>query len=301
LSTPETEPTLQEPSHLECQQCGFEDLDNAVRDSSATVCPVCGTEFGKSEVIVEVPSEVVSKNPAPKLNISNEALMLERLIETPPIPNQAPGSLLGIIFFVILAVGVGIYFIAQKPDKFAPTQENMTSSTAAVDSAALFQKRLAAQPVLDSLERAVKANPKDQAALLLLADNYFDTEYWDRARKAFATYLVMKPSDVDARVDYATTIVRADDDPELAITQIEKALEYNPNHALGLYNAGFFSLRKSGANHMAGLEQAKSYFNRARKAAETSNPQMVETIDKILSELEKMPGADAQGTATPAE
>ena len=287
--------------HLECQLCGFEDLDDNVRATGATTCPVCGTEFGKLDVIVEAPTEATSKTPPPKINISNEALMLERLIDTPPIPDQAPGSLLGIIFFVILAVGVGIYFIAQKPDKFAPTQENMTSSAAAVDSSALFQKRLAAQPILDSLERAVKANSKDQEALLQLANNYFDTEYWDRARKAFAAYLVMNPSNVDARVDYATTIVRADDDPDLAITQIEKALEYNPNHALGLYNAGFFSLRKSGANHMAGFSEARGYFNRARKAAETSNPELVVSIDKILTELDKMAESSAQGPATPAE
>jgi len=192
-----------------------------------------------------------------------------------------------VILAAVLAVGFLIYSTTKTADQYASAKfENPVD---AADSSALFQKRFQAQQGLDSLKAYVATNPSDPKARLSYADHLYDAEYWAEAKEQFAAYLKSEPKDADARVDYAFSIAQADNDVEGAIAQLNKTLEYQPDHVNALFNAGILSLREvQGANHADALVKAKGYFERARKAAEIKNPDMVPQIDKILSEMENV-------------
>jgi cytochrome c-type biogenesis protein CcmH/NrfG len=287
---------------LVCPSCGdVSTLDQRMATGNPDLCPICGSEMLPSAdtqpetASAELPAQAI----APEAIVSESAnqtsgpirtedLLLQRLLTTPKVPAQLSTPALILILLAIFAIGVGVYFTTRLPDKFAATQPTADNAQAP-DSTELFQHRTLAQPRLDSLKRALETNPSDSDAMIELANVNFDLQYWPEAYHAFEAYLKLHPKDQDARVDYATTVDKVENNTQAAINQIEKVLEENPNHIRALFNAGILSLKSTGdKNHAEELSKAKDYFERARHAAETQDTSVIPTIDKILSEIESV-------------
>ena len=120
---------------------------------------------------------------------------------------------------------------------------------------------------IESLQEAIQANPKNEQALLRLANLYYDMKLFARAIMMYDRYLEMNPSNPDARVDLGISyfemalVDSASRDQYLttAKNEIKKALTYNPRHQLAQYNLGMVSL------HSGEYEEANDWF---RKCAE---------------------------------
>ncbi|MEK9136215.1 MAG: tetratricopeptide repeat protein, partial [Bacteroidota bacterium] len=128
----------------------------------------------------------------------------------------------------------------------------------------------AVQQELDQLQRAVDANPKDEAALLRLAnalhDNgIHDPRFLQRAADTYAKYLELKPKDPNARVDMGICyfeMARVDSSNAAslfsrAIQEMQTAFTSNPTHQPAAFNLGIVNLN---AGH---LEESNKWFKKA--------------------------------------
>jgi tetratricopeptide (TPR) repeat protein len=117
---------------------------------------------------------------------------------------------------------------------------------------------------IESLQEALKTEPKNSTALLRLANLYYDTRAFASAIMMYDRYLEINPANPDARVDLGTAYfemaLRDSMNREQYLTaakeQMVRALSVNPRHQLAHYNLGMVSLR--GGN----LEEANDWFRK---------------------------------------
>src|SRR5690606_30462569 len=95
--------------------------------------------------------------------------------------------------------------------------------------------------MISDLEAKVKQNPDDQKSLLELAHLKNDSGLFDAAIQNYKTYLEKNPSDADARVDMGVCYFNLKDYPN-AITEMETALKYVPDHQIAHLNLGVVNL-----------------------------------------------------------
>ena len=222
----------------------------------------------------------------------DDDILLERLKDDPPLKKQAPTSLTIGIIAGVLALGVVLFFVFRNPEVFISTAPALGDGHAHADTSQLANRRMRLAPLIDSLENAARGHDNPETELAL-ANAYYDVEYWDKALALYEHYLEHVPSNVNARIDYAFSITQVSGDFNLAIAQIEKALEFEPDHVQGLFNAGILSLRANINNKEAALSSARKYFMRAKAAAaKQGNAQMSTQIDEILKEMENVEKGD---------
>ena len=184
-----------------------------------------------------------------------------------------------ILFVVLFAAAFAISRIASTPDKYAPAPVQDTSLA--------LEKHVFFQHIIDSLHSAISANPSNINIHLSLADALYDDQQWNESMKEFETYLAVKPSDPDARVDYAYTIAQANGNLNDAIAEIDTALKYKPDHLNALINAGIMTAQTvNDSNHATALARAKNYFVRAKAVAEKTNPGIAARIDTLIQEID---------------
>jgi len=245
-------------------------------------CPVCGTEF-KYE-LSQTPESAITESDrppsaSPARRRSTEEILLERLQQQPPQKKPIRWSAFALIFAVVLAVTFGIFQLASKPDTYAPGGE--------VDSTALLQKRLFFQHIIDSLHSAMAANPSNVDNHLTLADALYDAGQWGESVKEFQTYLIAKPADADARVDYSYAIAQNSGNLNDALAEIDTALLYKPDHLNALINAGIITAQTvTDTNHATALARARNYFERAKAVAEKTDPGIAARIDTLIKEID---------------
>ncbi len=248
-------------------------------------CPVCGTEFISGASAESAESEI-AKSDQPlsqaegKRRQSTEDMLLERLQNEPPLKRPIPVAGVAVILIAILAASIAIFKYTAKPDKFAAGQE--------IDSNAIAEKRIFLQHIIDSIGTMLKSNPNDTNLHVSLADAYYDAGRWDQSMGEFQTYLRLKPKDPDARVDYAYAIAQGKQDLQLAISEIDTALIFKPDHLNALINAGILSAQAiNDTNHMAALARSRKYFERAKAIAAKTDPKMAGRIDTLLQEINR--------------
>ena len=275
-------------SAIYCPSCAARVVDSALSGQELR-CPVCGTQFEvstaeSSESAIIKSDTTLSSNailntfPLSK-RLSTEQILLDRLTKEPPIKKQAPWTVVALIVAVIIGVSFAIFKNTQKPDIYAPGQQ--------VDSTVLLQKQLFFQHIVDSLQQQLVANPQDIHLHLLLADAYYDSGEWALSRKEFLTYLKVRPEDADARVDYAYAIAQGGN-LNAAISEIDTALTYDPDHLNALVNAGILTAQTiNDTNHVIQLARARSYFERAKAVAEKTDPKTAAKIDTLQSEINR--------------
>ena len=93
------------------------------------------------------------------------------------------------------------------------------------------------QRLLGDLRDRIAKNPKDLAALVGLANLYFDAAKYPQAIAYYRRALALDPANPDARTDYATALHGGGDDLA-AIHELEAVLAKRPNFPEALFNAG---------------------------------------------------------------
>ncbi|MEP7235163.1 MAG: hypothetical protein ABI778_07695 [Ignavibacteriota bacterium] len=221
-----------------------------------------------------------------------EDILLERLKNEPPAAPQVKTLMLLSIIGGVIAVGIAIFFLSSKPDKFAVSPHQPQQEKSSEDSAQVYAKRMKFQPYIDSLTGVIAVNPSADMAHLDLANVFYETEDWQKAQTEYEIYLAKHEEDVDARVDHAYVIAQTTGDFKAAVAEIDKALEYDPEHVNALFNGGIMSIRANLDDKKKAAEDASKYFTRALAAAKKQgNEKMAEQIGKVMAELEKLKSA----------
>jgi tetratricopeptide (TPR) repeat protein len=117
---------------------------------------------------------------------------------------------------------------------------------------------------IESLQKTVEKNPKDEQSLLKLGNSYFDMKMFPQAIMMYDRYLELVPTNPDARVDMGVSYFEiALEDSSLrdeyfstAKNEMKKVLTYAPNHQLAHYNLGMVSL------HAGEFEEAVEWFKK---------------------------------------
>lgn len=90
---------------------------------------------------------------------------------------------------------------------------------------------------LNALRARLKANPSDIAALVGLADMYFDAGKFDEAGGYARRALKLDPGNPDVRTDYATALHQSGHDLD-ALAQLDTVLAQRPKFIQALFNRG---------------------------------------------------------------
>lgn len=279
-----TEPSRDDTGITYCPSCAARFGEDIAAGQSLR-CPLCGTEFISGASVESAESEIVKSDQPQAQEVSRkrqstEEMLLERLQNEPPLKKPIPFIGLAIIIVAIVAASIGIFKYTAKPDVYAPGHE--------VDSNMLAQKKIFYQHIIDSLNGVLAANPNDTNLHVSLADAYYDAGRWDQSMSEFQAYLRLKPKDPDARVDYAYAIAQGKDDLNLAISEIDTALIYKPDHLNALINAGILTAQTIGdTNHVTALARSRKYFERAKAIADKTDPKMAGRIDTLLQEINR--------------
>ena len=217
--------------------------------------------------------------PAPRQQ-STEEILLERLKNEPTQSKPLQWQTYAIVVVAIFAISYGVYRIAYRPDVYAPGHE--------IDSSLILQKRAFFQHIVDSLRGEMAQNPSRIDLHLLLADALYDQGSWDGSVSEFQIYLAAKPDDADARVDYAIALTQANGNVDIALSEIDSALIFHPDHINALINGGILSAQSiNDSNHVTALARSKDYFMRAKDIALKTNPAMAKRIDTLIQEIDK--------------
>jgi cytochrome c-type biogenesis protein CcmH/NrfG/predicted RNA-binding Zn-ribbon protein involved in translation (DUF1610 family) len=288
--------SIEESPKQQCAVCGVESsMEERTVLGTPELCPNCGAEVIEAPLAVTSAEEfsVERSTKAP----TTQQLLLDRLMTTGGTPKQIPQATLLVIIFAIVAAGIGVYLATKQPDKYLAEQAGPSSQSQADphggmanDTTELHQKRVFLQPIIDSLKRVIAANPADTSALLDLGNVYFDVQYWPETMHTYENYLKANPSNANIRIEYAAAIERSEHDHEAALNQIEKALEDDPKNVRGLFTAGMIASMKigGGGDHTEAVAQAKTYFIRAKAAAEERDTAVLPAINDMLSKFESM-------------
>ena len=110
--------------------------------------------------------------------------------------------------------------------------------------------------MINDLESKVKQNPEDYTSLLQLAHLKNDSGLFEAAIQNYKTYLGHNPKDADARVDMGVCYFNLKDFSN-AITEMETALKYVPDHQIAHLNLGVVNL--SAGN----IDKAKEWLKKA--------------------------------------
>ncbi len=219
-----------------------------------------------------------------------EDILLERLKNEPEVNPQIGKPILLAILSIIFVIGTVIYFISAKPEKYlAEDQHKEQKSPRTADSSDINSKRMKFAPMTDSLLQVIAVNPNDDQAHLMLANVYYETEFWEKAKTEYEIFLKKNPEDINARLDYSFVISQTTGDFKIALDQIKKALSYDAENVDALFKAGMMTIRANLDNKKKAVREAIPYFNRALASAKKQhNDKMAEQIEQVMAELNKV-------------
>lgn len=162
-----------------------------------------------------------------------------------------------IVYVLLIALlGVAIVIFVRKPDD-VQTQDQTNHLTHEHDFSQVFEE-------ISNLESTIKSNPEDYDSHLKLAHLYQDTGQLEKSIKQYKLYLTKYPENADARIDLGVSYYQLAFEDEankskhfaLAILEMEKALEYSPEHQLGHFNLGIVTWQTGD------LEKSKYWFKK---------------------------------------
>ncbi len=90
---------------------------------------------------------------------------------------------------------------------------------------------------LEALQQAVALNPDNLAAVLELANLYYDLGRFQEAVPLYQRYLSADPGQAEVRIDYAYALF-ASGEQEAGIAELRRVLERFPDHPIALFNLG---------------------------------------------------------------
>jgi len=276
------------PTERFCSQCGavVQPPDAAVQ--ALHFCGQCGKPQYSSP----------QAHPATTASSNSRGNSAHHYAEQPP-PSVFYRRLTAALGLVILvsSVSFGITrLMVEKPVQQASQQAGQSSAKVEQSNSGNATDPMPVPPetqaALQRLQDSLAAEPNNGGVLLRLANAWYDAgaAYQSKnavflARQAFAKaeqhygrYLKeFDAKNVAARIDYAYTLLvqgRTDD----AVTETKKALDYEKDHPIALFNLGVIYNRKGD------MEESKRYFKRCIEVAPNSDA--AKSAEQLLKELE---------------
>jgi len=125
---------------------------------------------------------------------------------------------------------------------------------------------------IDALQKTVDANPRDEQAVLRLANLLHDVRFYPRAIMMYKHYLELQPANADARVDLGTSYFEMSFQDSTQVPQyldsarsaMAQALTYQPKHQLACFNLGIVSF------HTGDMKEAMGWFSKCVAIDSTS-------------------------------
>ena len=156
-----------------------------------------------------------------------------------------------------LTAGVGILLVATLIFLRFNRQEGSSSAPMPPQHEGLVKE-------IQSLQKALDADPKNAVALVKLGNIYYNQRMFPRAIMMYEQYLELNASDPNARVDLGVSYfelalqdsIRRGEYFDNAKKEIETALKYAPKHQLAYYNLGMLNL------HTGDIEKATEWFTK---------------------------------------
>ena len=246
------------PSKIVCPSCG---VANAAVSS---LCVGCGTNLRGVTSLPHSPSISKKSSPIPSQHSAKKSAR-GRKIES--------WKTLSIGGAVVLLVLLGIGVLRNPPKEMAPQNQPLNASPEAGISPTLIND-------IAALQKNVDANPKNAELLLQLANALHDAKFMPRAIETYKKYLLLKPSDPDARVDMAICYFESGDSPT-ALKEMKTALKYDPKHQMAMFNMGIVNLNQGN------LEQSNEWFTKT--VAIDPKSQIAQRAQQILSQHSTIP------------
>jgi cytochrome c-type biogenesis protein CcmH/NrfG len=123
--------------------------------------------------------------------------------------------------------------------KLSPTQERQIQMASdmvqnqGTDPMALAED----SQMIETLEKVVAKDPKNQQTWLQLGNLYFDTNKYENAIAAYNKYLQFDPNNADVITDMGI-MYRKSGRPVDAVKAFDRAIEKNPRHETARFNKG---------------------------------------------------------------
>jgi tetratricopeptide (TPR) repeat protein len=218
-----------------CPKCGYK-----ITNQEFIYCPKCGSRLSDASH-KKTFSKDKSNSEDRQVNQSAKSLDIKVIY----------GLVFGGVIFILLVLYLsGVFDTTKIPPANTMNLNNQQPQTqqSGVDLSAI-QK-------INELEAKIKANPNDHQSLLELAHLRMDSGFYEQAIQNYRTYLEHHPDDADVRIDMGVCYFNLKDF-NTAITEMEKALKYQPKHQIGHLNLGVVNL------NAGNIEKAKEYFKKA--------------------------------------
>ncbi|MFH7319928.1 tetratricopeptide repeat protein [Desulfurivibrio sp. D14AmB] len=201
----------------------------------------------------------------------------------PGFPGKSPGGMvkrdtLFFTAFACLVIGfvAGIVFSVYK----LPGAAGFATGQAGAISNGLSPEQAR---VMESLERAVAADPDNVQAWTQLGHLYFDTDRYQQAITAYGRSLALDPENADVVTDLGV-MYRRNGQPEEAVTSFERAIAINPRHETAHFNLGVVLLHDF--NDRVGAINIWRQLLELNPVAYAPNGQLVsDLVDDLLAEL----------------
>ena len=130
----------------------------------------------------------------------------------------------GMCFGVLLGWVIATQQAERPAPVAAPTQETR-------------QPRQLDEGRVQALTTIINSDPKNESALVQLANTYFDAERWDDAIQWYERALKVNPSNADASTDLGVSYYYTNR-TEHALAQFEHSLKLDPKHTKTMLNKG---------------------------------------------------------------
>lgn len=151
-------------------------------------------------------------------------------------------ALSGTVFGLLVGWMIGTQ---QVPEPVAPAPSTAAQAAPAQSAPPLDQARA------NALEQQAKAEPRNAAVRVALANVYFDAERFTEAAPWYEAALEIEPKNVDASTDLAVAYFYQGE-IDRALAQLDRALAVNARHPKALLNQGI--IRAFGKQDLVGAE-----------------------------------------------
>lgn len=229
-----------------------------------TTCPLCGHAHASAVEFCESCGNRLSRPPAGS-DPSSKAKSATPQAGASGL--QGWKIILGIaVIFAVILVAVNLSKDPAPKPAAQTEQSDLPPDHPPIDQAMLGE--------LKGLEQAVKDNPKDERALLNLANRLMDMRVYPRAIEMYRQYLDINPTNPDARVDMAvcyfqlagTDSSHAAGLTSSAITEMKEALKHSPKHQIAMLNLGIVYLQSGD------VASSREWFQKCIDADPKSDP-----------------------------
>ena len=183
-----------------------------------------------------------------------------------------------LISLLALAVGFlgGVVFGVFRLDSPLPGQSSFQEPSSTVQ-----QPNIGLSNRISALEEEAASNPNNVNAWIELGNNYFDTNHYEKAIRAYKRSLELQPNNANVWTDMGV-MYRRSGKPQEAIKAFDKAIAVDPKHEVSRFNKGVVLLHD--LKDAQGAIQAWEELMRVNPFALSPSGQ---SVDQMVTQMKK--------------